>query len=451
MPPLDMPLNLQTLAQRPDEWSYVAKFLTLKDLARLRAVSTQFREVVTPAQMEKAALEILRRGEGDNVSVDDLRHVRLHPAVQGLADNHGPASACLASLYYTVNPSGEQRVSEQIVNPIIPQVRTLDLATRSLTRDGRVVVWGLDAQNRIVAKYVVRGGEMEPLVLPHGFTTVPSMCRSSVCKQFLHLPPDCWLLMNADDELHCYDAGDGGLTRLPLPRSTMPHTTDLSRSGRFIATATIIAEGPGETRLQCYDRLLDRISVDVHIADVNLFQISVADDGRLFVGSHTSGYAFNLSGEVTRYPYEGGYNALFRLSPDERFLIRSCFRHNEDGDNILLQDLHDGRETILPRLMPSRVGGGSTRPGSLAFSLLNRLVAVAYEDGALQVFDLQREDDRGAHALVRTSLPISGISMQPHVSFDGFGRIHTVFRQRSGEEISLTMHTLSLDRPERTP
>lgn len=446
MPPLDMPLNLPALARRSDEWSQVAQYLSLADLGRVQSVSSVFLDAVTPRMMERAALALIRQEEDPAVSVGDLRALRCHPAAQSWADSDCHAAACLASLHHAGRRPVAGPASERVEHPVESRVRMLDLATRALTRDGRVIVWGQDVQSRLVAKYAVRAGQMMPLTLPDGFRTAAAIPRINSSKHFLRPPPDCWLLMNADRELHYYHTDSRLLVRLPIARSTTPHTVDLSRNGRFVAMATNNAAGPGETRLQCYDRERDQISMDAHITDANLFQISVADDGRLFVGSYTRGYAFSRDGGVTQYAFGSGYNTLFRLSPDERFLMRSCSCPGEGNHNdLVLQDLGNGRETRLSRDIPPRAGqGGAMRPESIAFSLLNRLVAIAYEDGALQVFDLRQGTASSAPVLARGSLPVTGVSLQPHTSFDGFDRVHTVFRQCIGREVTLAMHTMDL-------
>ncbi|RAS14192.1 hypothetical protein DFO50_1117 [Microvirgula sp. AG722] len=446
MPPLDMPLNLPALARRSDEWSLVAQYLSLADLGRVQSVSSVFLDAVTPRMMERAALALIRQEEDPSVAAGDLRTLRCHPAAQPWADSGFHAAACLASLHHAGRLPVAGRAGERVQHPVESRVRMLDLATRALTRDGRVIVWGQDVQSLLVAKYVVRAGQIMPLTLPDGFRTAAAIPRINSSKHFLRPPPDCWLLMNADRELHYYHTDSRQLVRLPMARSTTPHTVDLSRSGRFVAIATSNTAGPGETRLQCYDRERDQVSLDARISDANLFQISVADDGRLFVGSYTRGYAFSRDGDVTLYSFAGGNHALFRLSPDERFLMRSCSCIGEGNCNdIVLQDLGNGRETRLPRDIPPRTGqSGAMRPESIAFSLLNRLVAIAYEDGALQIFDLRQGAAGSAPVMARGNLPVTGVSLQPHTSFDGFDRVCTVFRQRIGREVTLAMHTMDL-------
>ena len=82
MPLDEWPSMLSTLARRPYEWPYVAQYLSLADLGRLRAVSTTCRDAVTPGMMERAAMDLIRLEEGATVSAEDLRDFRFHPATR---------------------------------------------------------------------------------------------------------------------------------------------------------------------------------------------------------------------------------------------------------------------------------------------------------------------------------------------------------------------------------
>lgn len=217
-------------------------------------------------------------------------------------------------------------------------------------------------------------------------------------------------------------------------------------SRRFVATTTWV--GQGESLVRCYDRTQDCLCVDALLADCRATQVSVANDGKVFVGTPLGGHVIAAGGDVQVYPDPPAANGerlagtVFRLSPDERFLIRP----GPHSGSLLLEDLRDGRHVILPRMEPLRPGQQCLKPASIAFSVLNALAAVAYQDGLILVFDLLHEDVHGACQLTRAELRCPGWLEGLSIRMDGFDRVQTIFAYRSDAELPLGRHTLCLGR-----
>lgn len=176
-------------------------------------------------------------------------------------------------------------------------------------------------------------------------------------------------------------------------------------------------------------------------------RLVLGDDGWIFAGSYKQAYVFDETGKLAeKYPYtlDGGlaFNATFRLSPDGRFLIRSCFSPFYGGNDLLLQDLKShGREMVLARAIPPACSGLSVYPESLAVSALNRLVAVLYADGLLLVFDLCGGEKTEARMLAQSlMLLVSSEYEGLYISFDGFDRVNGVSYYDHTKVLVHTLH-----------
>lgn len=436
--------TLQGFAQSDDYWFYLTQHLSLADLGNLNSVSRVFHGATRPRTVERAALDFIRQEERGAVTAQALHQFRCHPATRNLVDSGLHATACVQSLYLA-----RQAVANGMVHST---VRTLELPGRMQcldvlpqTRDGRVVCWNTETGSNQPIRHLVRAGRVLPFALPDGLAAsarTASLGGISAARQFLVPQPDYWALTNRDRALHVWRADTAQLTSVPLQSPGRVHMSAVSGNGRFVAMAAAGLNGGG--RMQCYDREQDLRCVDRNIVDSLFCQLSVADDGKLFVGSHLQGYQLSPDGMLKIVPFLHQYNSLYTLSPDERFLIRSGVHGSDDIGAITLEDLWCGPEIFLPRLQPLRPGGWSLRPASIAFSALNALVAIAYHDGVIQVFDLSRGRACPVASMGEMEFADSTVLMQPHVSFDGFDRVHTVFRHFSGEDIVLRVHTLNL-------
>ena len=447
-----MPLNeirpmLSSLIRRQDEWERVVQYLSLADLGRLQSVSAALRGAITPKMVEKAALSLIRREENDAITAGDLSHFRFHPATREWVDAGLYATACMASLHHVRQDAGAGCLAvrqEQISLP--GAMHRLDLLPQ--LQDGRAITWHIDPERNQVVRHLVGDEQAQPFLLPAGLVPYPYGVGGLGATRSCVLPRPAWLLLGNPlriPSLYCVDTE--ALIPLPLPAvDGRLFIGAASASRRFVATTTWA--GQGESLVRCYDRTQDCLCVDARLADCWATQVSVANDGRVFVGSPLGGHVIAAGGDVQAYPHPPAANGelltetVFRLSPDERFLIRP----GPYSGSLLLEDLRDGRHVILPRLEPLRPGQQCLKPASVAFSVLNALAAVAYQDGLILVFDLQHEDAHGASRLMRAELHCLGWLEGLSIKMDGFDRVQTIFAYRSDTELPLGRHIICLGR-----
>ena len=443
----DMLLTLSVLARRPDDWECITPHLSLTDLGRLRSVSSTFRDAVTPGMMERAALGLIRREEGEAITAGDLSHFRFHPATREWVDAGLYATACVASLHHVCREAGEGGLRTRQETVDLPgAMHRLDLLPQ--LQDGRAIAWHIDPERNQVARHLVGDEQAQPFLLPAGLVPYPHGVEGLGATRSCVLPLPAWLLLGNPlriPSLYCVDTG----VLIPLPLPAVDGRLFIgaaSVSRRFVATTTWV--GQGESLVRCYDRTQDCLCVDALLADCRATQVSVANDGKVFVGTPLGGHVIAAGGDVQVYPDPPAANGerlagtVFRLSPDERFLIRP----GPHSGSLLLEDLRDGRHVILPRMEPLRPGQQCLKPASIAFSVLNALAAVAYQDGLILVFDLLHEDVHGACQLTRAELRCPGWLEGLSIRMDGFDRVQTLFAYRSDAELPLGRHTLCLGR-----
>lgn len=424
-----------------DEWREVMKLLSLEDLGRLRSTSVAFRDAVPLGAIERAALRFIRQREGDQVSVEDLRHFRFHPAVRAWADAGQYAAACVASLFHIRKEVAQGNIDIRHSDIALPEGR-LQLDVMAQTRDGRAVVVHV-RPGESPTRYLVGAGQVVSLQLPDGLVPYPSIMNLGgihASRSFLSPRPDWWVLEGPSNGCHFYHAGTRERTALPLLATASPHMAAVSANGRFVAVAACGRQRDG--LVQCFDRDQNRISMHTQIPDRLLCQLSVANDGRVFAGAQQRGYLLRPDAEPVLYPFEHMLNSLFRLSPDERFLIRSGMHSGCECGDIVLEDTGTGKQRVLPRMTSLRPNGCATYPAGIAFSPLNALAAVVYYDGVIAVFDLHGEDMCRAQILAEADFPWPGGLVQPQICFDGFDRVHTVLLGVG--DTTLGRHTLFL-------
>lgn len=443
MSPYLLPPTLQGLARSEDHWPYLAQYLSLEDLGRLNCVSSDFAGASTPKMMERAALDVLRRQEREAVTAEDLQRFRFHPAARDLCRNGLPATACLQSLHLARKAIADGDL-QATVAPLVPSCRMPSIDQMPLPRDGSIVCWHTGTGDIRPVRHLIRAGQAYPYVLPGGAETVPRTAHQGgigTGRQFLAPQPDYWVLARPDHTLCVWRTDTAELTDLPLPlpRSERVRMAAVSGNGRFVAW--VVQEWNGDRHLKCYDREQGRLCVDRALSDPLLCQLSVASDGTLFVGSQEQGYQFGTEGQLKVVPFLHLPGCLYGLSPDENFLIRSGVCAADGVETITLEDRSRGTDIVLPRHRPSRSTAWFARPASMAFSAMNALVAVAYHDGVIQVFDPGRGEIYSGAIFLDAEFTHSQVQMQPRINFDGFNRIHTVFRHFDG---TLAVHTLHL-------
>ncbi len=219
---------------------------------------------------------------------------------------------------------------------------------------------------------------------------------------------------------------------------------DVSANGRFIGLIT--ADG-------CVRRYDNQQSCAQQIdlnGDSEALTISVANDGTLYIGSrqHTYIAPAGTNNGVKQGPGLTQTNTLFCLSTDEKFLISQ--RRSKKGtrrSEIVLKDLQNsGRETILFSA-PTGPLTDEARPHSIAFSALNALIAVGYQDGLVEIFTLTDSSKPYAPLLTSFMLPqYSVLPSCPLVSFaQEFNQLHITYRGRDNA-VELGTFTFGLNK-----
>lgn len=446
MPLDELPSMLSTLARRPYEWPYVAQYLSLADLGRLRAVSTTCRDAVTPGMMERAALDLIRQEEGAAVAPSDLHDFRFHPATREWVEAGRYATACVASLHLARTETLAGHVGtreEQIELP--GSTHLLDLMPQA--RDGQIIVWYIDPDSRRSQRLTVSSRPWAPLQLPAGLVPFRNSLNSTgVARQFL-VPQAGWgVLGNLQHELFLYRADTGELASLPLRgQQTGILIAACSSSGRFVAAIEYGIDS--SCTVDCYDRERDRMYARYRFADCMVHQLSVTNDGRVFGAGFQGDFLILPSGEVEAFRHDchvelaDSTKNTYLCSPDEQFLVRSDMRAGRNIGDLILED--GERQIRLPRgAAPEPPFGAHAL--RLAFSILNALVAVVYEDGLIRIFDLGRDVAGEARVLATAGIPIEQPLREAAIRFDGFNVVQAIFPHRTAQGARLSQHTLSL-------
>lgn len=434
-----------------DEWDAIQQYLLPADMGRLRLVSRAFSSAVTQKMLDQSAWTRIRQDEGE--AREALHHFPTHPQARKLFDAGYMAASCVASVHYTLKDieSAALMQREYLISCQVPAFqRELRLA-----RDGNFVIRGAlsNGDMQIWFRIKKHDNKIDSLEISKEFTPVASsdyMTKISNGKEFLTSPMDWWLLKDKAEKLYIYNASTGEWMPEFFPGVTKESLADISCNGRFVA---IVTKNDHENSIiRGYDRKEGAFYMHRATGDCNFCQISVANSGDIYVGTYQQGYSFDIKGQCTIHRYYNGINNLFRLSADGRFLVRSilpCVADGREG-NLILEDRIQGREIMLPRTVAARLGACSSRPVGIAFSFLNVLVAVVYQDGVVQVFDLRKVADVEASLLVETSLPwMQAAHQQPAICFEGLDQIHILFPQCGrGYEGGLIKHTLMLGKRE---
>ncbi|AVY93836.1 hypothetical protein DAI18_07095 [Microvirgula aerodenitrificans] len=434
---------LSALAAR-HEWDGVQKCLSLADMGRLCLVSPALREVVTPGMLDRAALDLIRCRETGGVAGGDLCGLRFHPAAQRFVDTEHYAAASIASLHYVWKDAchGRCQASTTAVQWLMGMLAPSAASTRS---GGISVTLSTTSMSGMAQDlhYFIAGGQASPLRFPGSLKFPPRQCslQLNTSRDYVLDTPAHWLLKDGSNRLYAYAAASEEAVPLPMEWDHGA-TVAMSRSGRF-AIAVSTPEG-GISTLHCHDRLQDASRVTtIASGDYPICQAAVTDQGRAYVASHQSGHVTGEQGEAEMHAFSDSRQSLFMLSPDERFLIRS--RYSSLHGDLVLLDLQDSREVILPRLAGYLPWGASIRPMSVAFSVLNMLAAVLYDDGAVHLFNLHRAEAQ-AESVVLGTVPMSpgSSATQPYIGFDGFDRIHVVYQVQTESGVVLEMQTLHI-------
>lgn len=408
-------------------------------------------------RLDQAALAKISDVEGVDVTADVLRYVRIHPAAHGWMAAGYPAIAYLASTYHVYESIRSQgRVCPWPASiPLWSRKPAADfmlhLEPRPQARDGRMFIVSnnelLPARHSVQLFDIIAHSIGFPEVPAGGNKEVgPAGVRVNVAsaKDFLRAPVELSVWVSTGNWVFLCDAMRMERIALPMQVKGGAILADVSRNGRYVALISIdIDTGP---LLAFYDRTAGRDSLRVSRLTFVPSQLSVADDGVLFVGGEQHGYRMNADTCVlAAYAYRQTPFGLFRLSADGGFLIRPCLVEEAQGleGDIVLEDRRDSGCIVLPRVSPPR-SYLNPWPGSIAFSVLNLLVAVAYQDGRLQVFDLQQAEGRGARVLMETDLPMADKQPLPCLCFEGLDRLHVLFRQCLDGRVYLARTTLCL-------
>ncbi len=218
---------------------------------------------------------------------------------------------------------------------------------------------------------------------------------------------------------------------------------DVSANGRFIGLIT--ADG-FVRRYDIQQRCIQEIDLN---GDSDAFTISIASDGTLYIGSrqHTYIATADANSVIKQGPGLTQTNAIFCLSTDEKFLIsQRRSKKSTRRSEIVLKDLESGGQETILLSAPAGQLTHAARPHSIAFSPLNALIALGYQDGLIEIFTLTDPSKPYAPRLTSFMLPqYSVLPCCPLVSFaHGFDQLHITYRGR-GNAIELGTFTFGLN------
>jgi hypothetical protein len=292
------------------------------------------------------------------------------------------------------------------------------------------------------------GGERRPAPLPPGTQVLgPSVPPFAVINQLLTAradpAPGRVLVRSAAGTLSVWDPAGQALHALPDAFATRAERSlaAMSVDGRYIGVVSINGK---QAQLKVLDSVTGNLLSDVLLSAPPL-QLSIAADGTALMAKEHQGYevppeSLELA-ECKRSRLESG-SGLYMLSPDEREVIRGGPR----PDALVLAGRGGtGTGTLLAHPAPTE----GVRPASVAFSPGKVLVAVAYSDNTVGVFDLSRLGAAGTpqlHYRLAGAGVVAG-AYRPQAWFDAEGgTVHTLFdaRPTRGQFGAPTLHRLPL-------
>lgn len=432
---------------------------TLQGLTDVCLACSPVGQTALLVRLDQAAQAKISDAEGAEVSADVLRQARVHPAAHGWVAAGYHAIAYLVSTHHVYERIRSQgSVSPWLASiPLWSRPPAADFSPhfepRPQARDGRMFIVSNDealpARHRVQLFDISAHSIGLPDIPVGGNREVgPAGVRVNVAsaKDFLWAPAELSVWVSAGNWVFLCDAIRLERIALPVRVKDGAILADVSRNGRYVALISIDMDIDTGSLLTFYDRTVGRGSLRASRLAFVPSQLSVADDGMLFVGGEQHGYRMNADTcTLATYAYRQTSFGLFRLSADGGFLIRPRLAEEALGmeGDIVLEGRRGSGCIVLPRVSHSR-SYLDPWPGGIAFSVLNLLVAVAYQDGRLQVFDLQQTEGRGARVLVETDLPMADKQLLPRLCFEGLDRLHVLFRQCLDGHVYLARTTLYL-------
>lgn len=413
-------------------------------LCKLRQPSRCFRTAILCTLEKLFQKTLVEKGaEKQTIKSTDLQNFRFHPSTQLLRQQGYYATAYRLSLLRTIKDARLFPLRQTKLISFAPKPCNVMVgmdkygnqyihAFQPLADDSQI--YRITASESVADDALAQGLRRRMRHAAPGGV--------AIAKAFIHPPRKFEVFIDSSHTVYLRQpTGD------VIPVDTLNNAfkaADVSANGRFIGLIT--ADGC----VRRYDNQQDCAQqIDLN-GDSEAFTISVANDGTLYIGScqHTYIAPAGASSEFKQGPGLTQANTIFCLSADEKFLISQ--RRSKKGtrkSEIVLKDLKNtGRETVLLSA-PTEVLTDKARPHSIAFSSLNALIAVGYQDGLIEIFTLTDPSKPYAPLLTSFMLPhYSVLPSCPLVSFaQGFDQLHITYRGR-GNAIELGTFTFGLNK-----
>jgi len=410
---------------------------------------------------ESALLQRLSSYEGQTLSAEDFKGFRFHPDANCLVNDDRYAAACHLSLIRTLEEASAHPIIVNQINFAPQQLNDM----RGIDRFGNVHISSHNTGEPSEEISLSAGSPTRLAELPDGlqrFVQPPPLysgLTSCLSKSYIKPPVQPELLYNRAGNLILLDARDQQITLDTLPGAFFEYPSAI-KSVHFSANGRFAVLLPQFGPVRLYDLGTgERLPVPrVSYGDSSVCRALVSNDGTLYMDTQWASHRVTPEGAVLT---SQGMDQAYALSPDERFLL---YRSSSDrSDDFTLRDLHNHREipvtrtqigsSTLPDISPDIALSPhnamlcadylTSRPASIAFSPLNALLAVAYGDGGIEVFDLMNADAHGARSLARTQISVQAdIFSRPLVSFDrGFDHLQVV---SYGDNNQLDVNSLTL-------
>jgi len=387
---------------------------------------------------ESTLLQHLSNHEGQALSAEDFQGFRFHQDAKSWAAAGHYATACQLSLMRTLEEAGSQPITIEHSRFAPRQLNDM----RGIDKLGNVHVSshgmeGPDELNSLSAGVPTRltdlpdGLQRFVQPLTSGLTTClsKSHIKPPAQPELLHNRAGDLILLNTAGQLSRLDSFPEASCRQP----SSLRSVQLSANGRFAALL------PDSSPIRLYNLETGaRLPVPrVSCIDMSVCRALVTNNGTLYVATQPTSQQVTPEGAVLTL---SDMDQIFALSPDERFLL---YRNSSDrAGDFILRDLHNHNDIPVKRTHADSFTLSNT-PSSIAFSPLNALLAVAYGDGGVEVFNLMNADANGARALASTRIPVQiGAFSCPLISFDkGFDRLQVV---SYGDNNQLNVNSLTL-------
>uniref|UniRef100_UPI0034CDCFFC F-box protein n=1 Tax=Pseudoxanthomonas sp. UTMC 1351 TaxID=2695853 RepID=UPI0034CDCFFC len=356
----------------------IIQHLQLDDLINLSNVSHAWRNAITPKAFDQAAQAyITDRERGESPAWPLLANAGFSTVANELTEKGFRYAAALVNLKSAI----DRLPSLTLDSPHIHEMGPLLLAQRgpvysSSTSEPEFLATHNDGTPRIC--FVSRSSEIrEPsrltgYVLPKNGDSALAAVNSPFSRGNEQL-----LVLDADtSRLSVYRSSDDALSSLPLNELGSFDCASISADGRFVA---VIYRGNGLARLIVFDRH-EGMPVTDELVDIDSTSVTVDSRGVALVAGHAWGTQIHPNGGGIDFSPFSEPNSVYRLSHDERHIIRSG---DQRCDLVLESRDHNHQITLKHPHGPSDVS-----VKSIAFSPANAMAALTYSDASVAIFEL---------------------------------------------------------------